>query len=181
MVAVDVDTVGRHDNGRASARARAVNLAAAEELARQAALRNLGGALVLDCISPIARRDSPDIKTRFVKTFEQFDARQVECLSPSRFGLMEIVLERRWQPLHDAYFDEKGRVTDLAMMLWGLRDVEQIATRNRADQLSLHLPVAAFDCFAAFHQRYEKALKDRFGSRIEVCKTERDKPDVTCR
>ena len=178
LVAVDVDTAGRSEKGRASERARAVNLAAVEELARQAGLRNLGGALVVDCIGPIARRDSPDIKVRFDETFARVNQRRAESLKPSRFGLMEIVLERRWQPLHEAYFDKKGALLPLAVLLWALRDVERAATANRADRLALHLPAAGFSAFKLHRNDYDKALKERYGSRIEVVETSRDKPDV---
>ena len=178
LVAVDVDTAGRQDKGRASARARSVNIAAAEALARQAAMRNLGGALVLDCIGPIARRDGPDIKAAFLQSFSALSERRAECLAPSPFGLMEIVLERRWQPLSEAYFGKKNELLPLATLLWALRDTERAARENRADRLALNLPVSAFAAFKLHQEKYEKALKDRYGSRIDVVETQRDKPDV---
>jgi len=132
LVAIDVDTLGRNDKGRASARAKAVGLVAAEEAARQAAVRGLGGALVLDCISPLARRDGPELKQRFVQTFRACSGRRVECLLPSPFGLMESVLEWRMQPLHEAYFEAEGNPLALAELLEGLRRVEGEATRPAA-------------------------------------------------
>ena len=178
LVAVDVDTVGRKDKGRASARARAVGLVAAEELARQAVLRGLGGALVLDCIAPLARRDGPELKKRFVETFRTIASRRVECLPPSPFGLMEAVVEWRWQPLHEACFNEAGHPRPLAVLLDGLRQIESAAQANTAAQLKLDLPVSAFEAFLQHKTLYETALSDRFGARIIVAQSKREKIEV---
>jgi len=178
LVAIDVDTLGRQDKGRASARAKAVGLIAAEELARQAALRGLGGALVLDCISPLARRDGPELKQRFVQTFRACSGRRVECLPPSPFGLMEAVLEWRAQPLHEAYFEADGKPVALADLLAGLRRVESEAKADGAARLRLGLPRSAFEAFLAHRKIYELGLIDRFGGRIEIIQSNREAIEV---
>ena len=179
LVAVDVDTIGRHDKGRASVRAKTVGLAAAEELARQASLRGLGGVLVLDCISPLARRDGPDLKKRFVETFRALSTRRVECLPPSPFGLMEAVVERRWRPVAESCVDALGNDLPLTILLDGLRQIEQAACNNRGDQLVLGLPVSVFAAFKEHKKIYQTALIERFGGRIEVVKTSRDRIEVS--
>lgn len=179
LVAVDVDTVGRVDKGRASARAKAVGLAAAQALARAAALRGLGGAIVLDCIAPLARRDGPALKKQFVDTFSALSTRRVDCLPPSPFGLMEAVLEWRWQPLYEAYFDTKGAALPEAIMLDGLRQIERAAKANPADQLRLSLPEAAYSAFVLHRKMYQTALIEHFGARIEVVQTSREKIEVS--
>lgn len=180
LVAIDVDTLGRQDKGRASLRAHCVGLVAAEELARQAALRGLGGALVLDCIAPLARRDGPDLKKRFLETFRGLSTRRAECLAPSPFGLMEIVLEWRARPLHEAYIDVSGRDLPLASLLDGLRRVEREAKANPSARLSLGLPKLAFEAFVSQRKMYETGLIDRFGARIEIAQTPREKIEVSC-
>ena len=178
LIAIDVDTLGRKDKGRASARAKTVGLVAAEEAARQAAVRGIGGALVLDCISPLARRDGPELKQRFVETFRACSARRVECLPPSPFGLMESVLEWRAQPLHEAYFGADGKPVALAELLAGLRRVEREAKADRAARLQLGLPRSAFEAFLAHRKIYEQGLIDRFGGRIEIVQSMRDAIEV---
>ena len=178
LIAIDVDTLGRMDKGRASARAKAVGLVAAEETARQAAVRGLGGALVLDCIAPLARRDGPELKQRFVQMFRACSARRVECLPPSPFGLMEAVLEWRAQPLHEAYFETDGKPAALAELLAGLRRVEREAKADGAARLQLGLPRPAFEAFLAHRKIYEQGLIDRFGRRIEIVQSTREAIEV---
>lgn len=179
LVAVDVDTLGRRDKGRATARARNVGCLAAEELARQAVLRKLGGPIVLDCIGPLARRDGPALKESFLKAFASLSSRRANCLPPSPFGLMEMVLEWRWQPLREAYFMPDGQARPLAALLDGFRQVEREAQARPADRLSLNLPLRAYKAFLAHRKIYEKALIDRLGGRIEVIKSDRDYVEVT--
>lgn len=180
LVAVDVDTLGRQDKGRASVRAHRVGLVAAEELARQAVLRGLGGPLVLDCIAPLARRDGPDLKKRFLETFRALSTRRAECLAPSPFGLMEIVLEWRARPLHEAYIGVSGHEIPLATLLEGFRRVEREAKANPSARLLLGLPRRAFAAFVSHRKMYEIGLIDRFGARIEVAQTPREKIEVSC-
>lgn len=185
LVAIDVDTVGRRDKGRASARARTVGLAAVEALAREAAIRGLGGALVLDCIAPLSRRDGPELKKHFLETFRGMSTRRAECLPPSPFGLMEAVLAWRTQPLYEAYFEigEQGTIamtaTPMAALLDGLRQIERAAMANPADRLQLALPGAAFRAFANHRKMYEHGLIERFGARIETVQSPREKIEVS--
>lgn len=179
LVAIDVDTAGRVDKGRASARARAVNLAAAEEAARQIALRGHGGPVVLDCIAPLARRDGPDIKARFVQTFRALSGARVECLAPSPFGLMEAVLEWRTRPLSEACIRPDGEMTGLAIALKGLRELEREAAANPAARLRLGLPDAGHAAFDVHRDVYQRALIDRFGARIEIVRSTRSKIEVS--
>lgn len=178
LIAIDVDTIGRKDKGRATARARAVNRDAAEVLARQASLRNLGGALVLDCIAPIARQDRPLIKAKFLDTFRQISTRRAESLAPSPFGLMEVVLERGAIPIHEACLDANGVLTPLSQMLEGMRKVEQEAFARRGVQLCLSLPDRGYEAFLANRNLYQDALNKRFGNRINVVLGARDKIEV---
>lgn len=180
LFAIDVDTIGRRqEKGRASARALSIGLLSAQELARQAVLRHLGGALVLDCLGPLARRDGPQVKTRFVETFRALSTRRVDCLPPSPFGLMEAVLEWRWQPLHEAYRDARGVDLSLAVLLAALRQIEREARANPANRLLLALPSDAYGAFRAYKKIYNAALIERFGARIEIIETNREKTEIS--
>lgn len=181
LVAVDVDTLGRTDKGRASARARRVGIVAAEELARQAALRGLGGNLVLDCIGPLARRDGPDLKQAFLTTFRAVSTRRAECLPPSPFGLMEAVLEWRARPVQEACLDARGEPLPLANLLDGLRQIEREARARPADRLCLGLPEAAYAALAMHRKLYETGLIERFGGRIDVAQSSRNQIEISSR
>ena len=178
LTAIDVDTAGRQERGRASLRARKVNLEAARELARQAALRAVGGLLVLDCIAPLARRDTSSIKQAFLDTFTAFSTRKASCLPPSPFGLMEAALEWRAQPVHEAYTDPTGAPTPLAELLAGLRALEREAVSDRSAMLTLNLPGAAFKAYQVDKALYDKALQERYGARLSLVQASREKTEV---
>lgn len=159
LVAIDVDTIGRQDKGRASARARAVNLDAAETAGRQMALRNLGGNIVIDCVGPLARAHGSDIKAAFVGAFRAASLRKVSCLPPSPLGMMEASIAHGARPLQDL----QG-----AMLLDGLRAVEIEAVARPADRLELSVPKSAYGLYLSHRKTVDLALKARFGARIIV-------------
>ena len=71
----------------------AVNLEAAEEIARQLRLRDIGGLIIIDFID----MKNPDHRKLLVKKMREFmknDTAQHTVLSLSRFGLMQITRQR---------------------------------------------------------------------------------------
>lgn len=145
LTAIDIDTSGRVQSGSDSARARAVNLIAAETAARQLALSRLGGLIVLDCLAPIAKPVGAEIKARFLDTFRSLDERKAAALAPSPFGLMELSLAWRETPFAHFFQDEHGATSPLGAALDGLRQLEAEARARPADRLVLGLPARALD------------------------------------
>jgi Ribonuclease G/E len=168
LVAIDVDTVGRQDKGRASARARAVNIEAAAAAGRQMALRDLGGNIVIDCIGPLAKTDARVVKRAFVDGFRATSVRKVSCLPPSPLGMMEATIEHGIRPLHERLRETPDRDTPLAQLLAGLRRIEIEARACPADQLALLFPKRGFSLYQAHGSKITKALQERFGGRILV-------------
>lgn len=181
LVALDVDTAGRITKGRAASRAREVNLAAAKEAARQLSLRGLGGGAVLDCLGPMTRDVGDEIKTIFLDTFRAISTRKVRALAPSAFGLMEIALEWRERPTGEALQNLSFTATDESLMLDGLRRLEREARAQPAAQLVLELPDAWHSGLRSELDGYEKALKSRYGARIEIILSNVSKPEVSTR
>lgn len=179
LVAVDVDTAGRVDKGRASDRAIAINLDAARTLARVVAFRDLGGLVVLDCIGPLSREGGAKVRTAFLDTFRSLSVRRVQCLAPSPFGLMEISLAWQAMPLHERHIGKDGEPMPDSLLLDGLRALTREAAAFPGDRLRLALPEAALKLVQGASGRYEKALADRFGARLEIAVSEREKAEVT--
>jgi len=67
----------------------------------------------------------------------------------------------------------------LALLLDGLRQIEREALANPSRQLSLGLPNLAFVEFAAHRKMYETALIERFGARIQIVQTSREKIETS--
>ncbi|MEL7453326.1 MAG: ribonuclease E/G [Pseudomonadota bacterium] len=178
LVAVDIDTAGRNSRGRAQARALAVNLDAAKELARQAALRDLGGLIVLDCIGPLAAADGRKIRSAFLTTFRTVSQRQVTCLEPSSLGLMEIALAWQSAPISDLFYDDTGQLLPEAQLRIALRAVSREAAACPADTFELKLPDAAYAAFQNDKRHYIEGLRDQFGGRIDVSCSHQDRSEV---
>lgn len=71
----------------------AVNMEAAEEIARQLKLRDLGGIIIIDFID----MRLPENKSKLVKAFKRFmstDRAQHTILSLTKFGLMQVTRQR---------------------------------------------------------------------------------------
>lgn len=94
MHVIDVNSGNRtNSNENQEANALTVNLAAAEEIARQLRLRDMGGIIVVDFID---LHRSENRKKLFEKLKEEMktDRAKHKILPPSRFGLIEITRQR---------------------------------------------------------------------------------------
>tara|TARA_R110002020_G_scaffold223900_1_gene433257 strand:- start:123253 stop:124305 length:1053 start_codon:yes stop_codon:yes gene_type:complete len=178
LVAVDLDTSGRNDPGRASARALRINSEAAQELARQASLRNLGGAMVLDCLSPINRESGIKVRDAFLSAFKALSHRNVRALAPSAFGLMEASVAWGAAPLGDRLVRSDGEPTDETLCLESLRQLQREARSQPMARLTLALPRRAFDWMTASRLDLQGQLDETYGARLTVLPHDHSKPDI---
>lgn len=93
LVAVDVDS-GDANAGGQTQTALAVNLRAAEELARQARLRRLGGLIAVDFL-PLRKRPHRDKLLDRLRQAFAGDAAGVEIAGFTRLGLVEMIRRRQ--------------------------------------------------------------------------------------
>lgn len=102
---VDVNSGNRtrNDNGQ-EANALEVNLGAADELARQLRLRDMGGIIVVDFIDMHLAEDRQMLYERMCKNMQNDRARH-NILPLSKFGLMQIT-RQRVRPVMDVNVDE---------------------------------------------------------------------------
>ncbi len=76
-----------------------LNLAAAEEAARQISLRNLGGLIVIDFLTMTSRKERDVVVARFRNELATWLGRATDVGEISRFGLCEASVARRQRPL----------------------------------------------------------------------------------
>jgi len=94
MHVIDVNSGNRSDkNGSQEDNALKVNLLAAEEIARQLRLRDMGGIIVVDFID-LHSNENRKILFESLKEFMSSDRAKHKILAPSRFGLIEITRQR---------------------------------------------------------------------------------------
>ena len=80
------------------------NLEAAEEIARQIRLRNVGGLVVIDFIDMRTQKDREEIY-KAMKKFVKEDSAKTKVLPISKFGLMEMTRQREQESLSSSIFD----------------------------------------------------------------------------
>jgi ribonuclease G len=112
LVAIDVNT-GRHKGGKTQEEAiLEVNIEAAEEVARQLRLRNVGGLVVIDFIDMKSRRHQNNVY-RTLKEAVKRDKARTNVLPVSELGLIEMTRQRAEESIRSATFTDcpycKGR------------------------------------------------------------------------
>lgn len=141
LISVDVNsgkaTKGRHIEETALK----TNLEAADEVARQLKLRDLGGLVVIDFIDMENRRNNGKVERR-MKDALSTDRARVQVGRISSFGLMELSRQRLSPSLTEAQYEKCktcsgiGIVpTDDAMSIMVLRAIEEEGIRARAAQI----------------------------------------------
>ncbi len=175
MHVVDVNSGNRTraENGQ-EANALEVNLGAADELARQLRLRDMGGIIVVDFIDMMLAEDRQMLYERMCKNMQKDRARH-NILPLSKFGLMQIT-RQRVRPAMDVNVEEecptcfgKGKIKSSILFTDQLeskinRMVNQIGIRSF--YLHVHPYVAAYinQGFMSLKRRWQ--LKYGLGVRI---------------
>ena len=147
LVAIDVNT-GRHKGGKDQESAiLKVNLEAADEIARQLRLRNMGGLIVLDFIDMKSRRDQQQVYQR-MKDGLRRDKAKTHILPISQLGLMEMTRQRHSESVHAAVYDDcpyckgRGKVKSvLTMSVEIQRKLGEILKKRPRDESDFQLRV----------------------------------------
>src|SRR5436190_494888 len=104
LVAIDVNT-GRNKGGRDVEKTiLQTNLEAADEIARQLRLRNIGGLIISDFIDMKSRRDQQAVYNLMKERLTRDKAR-THVLPVSQLGLMEMTRQRAQESLSDTIYE----------------------------------------------------------------------------
>jgi ribonuclease G len=147
LVAIDVNT-GRHKGGKDQESAiLKVNLEAADEIARQLRLRNMGGLIVLDFIDMKSRRDQQQVYQRMKENLRREKAK-THVLPISQLGLMEMTRQRHSESVHAAVYDDcpyckgRGKVkSTLTMSVEIQRKLSEILKKRTRDESDFELRI----------------------------------------
>jgi ribonuclease G len=104
LVAIDVNT-GRNKGGRDVEKTiLQTNLEAADEIARQLRLRNIGGLIIADFIDMKSRKDQQSVFNLMKERLKRDKAR-THVLAISQLGLMEMTRQRAQESLSDTIYE----------------------------------------------------------------------------
>ena len=172
---VDVNSGNRtrSENGQEQ-NALEVNLGAADELARQLRLRDMGGIIVVDFIDMNLAEDRQMLYERMCKNMQKDRARH-NILPLSKFGLMQIT-RQRVRPAMDVNVEEtcptcfgKGKIKSSILFTDQLESkIDQLVNKIGISKLKLHVHpyVAAYinSGFVSIKRQWQ--MKYGFGVRI---------------
>ena len=172
---VDVNSGNRShsDNGQ-EANALDVNLGAADELARQLRLRDMGGIIVVDFIDMNLAEDRQMLYERMCKNMQKDRARH-NILPLSKFGLMQIT-RQRVRPAMDVNVDEAcptcfgtGKIKSSILFTEQLESkIDQLVNKIgiKTFYLYVHPYVAAFINKGPFSLKLKWKFKYGFGVHV---------------
>jgi ribonuclease G len=169
-VLIDVDS-GTPEAGSLEGNRLAVNLAAADAIARHIRLRNLGGGIVVDFAGLEDRKMRSRVRDRFIEALAPDPARP-QILGWTRLGHFELVRPRRGRPLAEALLEPRpgGALvkTPITIAHDALRELrrEARAQPGRRWRLTVAPDVAA--AFAGAAANALRALDERFGREIKI-------------
>lgn len=147
LVSIDINSSKATKGGDIEETALNTNLEAAEEIARQLRLRDLGGLLVIDFIDMTPPKHQRDVENRLKESVKQ-DRARVQIGKISRFGLLEMSRQRLRPSLGDASqhtcprCDGQGTIrSNESLALSILRLIEEEAIKENTAQIQAQVPV----------------------------------------
>ena len=160
LVAIDVDSGARTGSGDPERFALDLNIAAAQEAARQIRLRSLGGVIAIDFVSMRAKAHRAQLEEAVRAAFAG-DPWSVQFGELSRFGVFQLARAQLRGPLDEQLRDADGRVSAETVALMALRAIEREARTNTGRQIACTvapevkawLDAAAFDWRARLGER----------------------------
>lgn len=152
MVSIDINSAKSTKGGDIEETALMTNLEAANEIARQLRLRDIGGLIVIDFIDMSPVRNQRDVEDRLRKSLSM-DRARVQVGRISRFGLLEMSRQRLRPSLGDSSRITCPRCTGQgtirgieSLSLSIMRIIEEEALKENTAQVRAILPtdVAAY-------------------------------------
>ncbi len=174
LVAIDVNS-GRHvSSENLEDTVTQTNLEAADEIARQLRLRNVGGLVVIDFIDMRSRQNQRDVLLRF-QTGLRKDKAKSSILPISEFGLVEMTRQRMKESISQSVYEDcpycKGRGTVKSMVSVCLdlqREIKAQLHENRITELRADVSPALVSIIQE-NIGILQELEDEFHVQITVC------------
>ncbi|WP_435950186.1 Rne/Rng family ribonuclease [Psychrobacter sp. DM8] len=152
LVSIDINSAKSTKGADVSETAFHTNLEAADEIARQLRLRDMGGLIVIDFIDMNDNKNQKEVEKRLIDA-TKYDRARVQFGEISKFGLMEMSRQRLRPSLEEStgYICPRchgnGMIRDLrSLSLSIMRQIEQIALKERQGEVQAEVPtdIAAF-------------------------------------
>ncbi len=167
LVAIDVDAGARQGTGDPERFALELNIAAAEEAARQLRLRNLGGLIAIDFVS-LRAKSHLKLLEEAVRSAFAGDPWSVQFGGLSRFGIYELARSQLRRPLHEQLRDADGRLSVETVALMALRAIEREGRAQAGRQIACTVSPEVKAWLDAAEIDWRSALSGRIGMRWTI-------------
>jgi len=174
LVAIDVNSGRSNQERNVDDTALRTNMEAAEEVARQLRLRNLGGLVVIDFIDMEKDKSRQMVEQKITEAMAR-DKAQHKILPISSFGLLEISRQRMAVRISNVVestctvCEGKGKVPSLlAETNLVLRSVRELAAKGNAVRVSGSLPLALTNHLHNERRKELTDLEDEFGIEVSI-------------
>jgi ribonuclease E len=147
LSAIDVNSGRSRKEENVEGTALRTNLEAADEIARQLRLRDIGGLVVIDFIDMVSSKNRREVENRLREAMSS-DKAHMEMTSISKFGMIEMTRER----MRPGYFETVNKKceacgglgivrTDEMVALSALREIITAASKGGLQGITCRLPV----------------------------------------
>lgn len=147
LTAIDINSARSTRGGDIETTALNTNLEAAEEIARQIRLRDLGGLIVIDFIDMESNRNQRDVENRLRDSL-RYDRARVQTAKISRFGLLELSRQRLQPSLEETSYSPCPRCNGIGHIrgtessaLNILRIIQEEAMKDHSAAIHVQVPV----------------------------------------
>jgi ribonuclease E len=147
LTAIDINSARATKGSDIEATALNTNLEAAEEIARQMRLRDLGGLIVIDFIDMESSKNQRDVENRLRDSL-RFDRARVQTAKISRFGLLELSRQRLQPSLGESNYITCPRCSGIGHIrgtessaLHILRIIQEEAMKDSSAAIHAQVPV----------------------------------------
>ncbi|WP_413662287.1 ribonuclease E [Microbulbifer sp. CNSA002] len=174
LVSIDINSSRATKGGDIEETARNINLEAADEIARQLRLRDMGGLVVIDFIDMQSKSNQREVEKRMEKALSM-DRARVQVGRISRFGLLEMSRQRLRPSLGETTFRVCPRCSgqgtirgtkSLALSI--LRLVEEEAKKERSAEIRAITPVNVATYLLNEKRKTISQIESRNSTRVVV-------------
>ncbi len=170
LTAIDINSARATKGADIEATAFNTNLEAAEEIARQLRLRDLGGLIVIDFIDMESTRNQREVEDRLRDSLH-YDRARVQTAKISRFGLLELSRQRLAPSLGESNYMPCPRCSGIGHIrgiessaLHILRIIQEEAMKESSAVIHVQVPVDV----ATFLLNEKRSDIHRIESRLKV-------------
>lgn len=174
LVSIDINSARATKGSDIEETALNTNLEAADEIARQLRLRDMGGLVVIDFIDMMANKNQREVENRLKRALEM-DRARVQVGRISRFGLVEMSRQR----LRPSLGETSGHVCPRCSGTGVIRDIqssglsilrliEEEAAKENTGQIRAVVPVPVASFLLNEKRNLIAAIEERHNSKVLI-------------